>query len=176
MATVGAIYDRKTDIAHAQSPVTITDPETTVTGKAGDVDFKKHIATLSGNVHVDIEPKPDKGSSDDDSSAKSEAKQPSTMTCDAIVYNYKTKFAITNGTVVIKQEHRTVTADKGTYDVKTHIAELTGNMVATSDDGKVLKAEYAKVSVKKGDEWIDIPHPTEMLIPVNPDDNPRNTK
>jgi len=176
MTTVGAVYDRKTDIAHALSPVTMTDPDTIVTGESGDVNFKKHIATLAGQIHIDVRPKPDKDAKTDDTADDSETKQPSVLTCDAIVYNYKAKFATTTGTVVIEQKHRTVTADKGTYDLKAHIAELTGNMVATSDDGKILKADSATVSTKKGDESIDVPHPTEIVIPVSPDDNPRSTK
>ena len=176
MSTVGAIYDRKSDIAKGLSPVTITDPETTVTGDQGSVDFKHHIANLTGHIHIDVEPKPEKAADPDDTSGEGEARQPSVLTCDAVDYDYRKKFAITKGTVVIKQKHRTVTADQGTYDTVKHIADLTGHVVADSDDGQHMEADHAKISLKKGDEWIDIPHPNVYKFKVEDEDNPKTAK
>jgi len=187
MTTVGATYDRKSDIATGDSPVTIKDPQSTITGDVGSVDFKHHIATLNGHIHIDVEPKPDEPKPDknaklitapddsDTSSDDSATKQPSVMTCDAIDYNYRKKLAVTKGTVVITQKHRKVTSDEGTYNTATHIADLVGHVIADSDDGKHMEADAAEISLKKGDEWIDIPKPKVIQFDIPAEDNPKAT-
>ena len=161
----GATYDRKTDVATSSSPVTITATDTTVTGNHGSVDFSKHVAILSGNIVMKVLPKPQ------DTIKEQEAKKPTTIACDQVNYNYRTKQAQTTGAVVIKQPGRTVTAADGQYDVTLKVVTLTGNVVGKSDDGKVIKAPLAKVSVDPDDEWIDLTGPVTGQFPVADSDN-----
>ncbi|HEY3331368.1 MAG TPA: hypothetical protein VGK19_15165 [Capsulimonadaceae bacterium] len=170
MTTVGAIYDRKASSAKGLAPVTITDPESTLTGQTGTIDFKRKVVTIDGKAHLTQVPK-DAATQDEktDDDIKNAAHLPTNLDCDKIVYDYKAKKAVATGHLTITQKHRIVTADVGHYDASTKIAQLTGNVVGKSDDGKVLKAPLATVSLKKGDEWLEFP--TSVNFEFTPDDD-----
>jgi hypothetical protein len=170
METVGAIYDNTTKVAHALSPVKITDKTNTLTGNQGSVDFHSHIATIDQNVTLTALPTgpPAKNSE----SIDEQAKQPTTMTCDHMTYDYRTKLADASGNLKITQPHRIVTATTGHYDANLHIITLNGDVDARSDDGRDLKTPTARVSVAEGDEWIELPGPIQADFTLSDDDNP----
>jgi hypothetical protein len=169
MQTVGGSYDQRAGFAKSQSPITLKDPETTLTGQQGTVDFKQHVATLAGDIHLTVKPKPAAKGSD---TVDTEAHQPAVMTCDQIVYNYRTKLATSTGHFVVHQKDRTVTADKGLYDANAQLVTLDGNVHYTTTDGQSFTASEAVISVKPGDETVDVNGPIKGSIPVNDQDNP----
>jgi lipopolysaccharide assembly outer membrane protein LptD (OstA) len=154
-----------------------------MTGDHGTIDFGKKIATIEGKVRLlqyqekkDDDTKTneaDKKQSDDDNSLDAASHSPAEMTCDKIVYNYRTKQAVFTGHLVITQKSRTITADHGTYDATKKIATLGGDVVDKEKDGGVLKTDKATASLKKGDEWVDIPGPHSYDFTPSDEDNPR---
>lgn len=172
MRMIGAIWNRKTGIAVAQSPVTLTDPENTLTGVHGQVNFRTKRFTLDTSVILRQTPK-DTPPSSDSNDFNTVANEPTDMTCDRLVYNYRDKTAIATGHVVIIQKHRTVSADSGTYDSNTRIAQLEGHVVGVTDDNRLLRAPRATVSLKKGDQWIEFPNQMDFEFTPDAEDNPR---
>jgi lipopolysaccharide export system protein LptA len=163
---IGATYDQKTNIAVSSSPIKITDTDATVNGDRGTIDFSAHTAALSGHVTMLVIPKAT------DKVKEQEAKKPTTISCDRINYNYRTKKAQTSGRVVIRQPNRTVTADDGLYDVTANIADLVGDVVGKSTDGKVIRAPHAKVSMDPDNEWIQLDGPISGSFTLSDQDNP----
>jgi lipopolysaccharide export system protein LptA len=177
--TVGAVYNQKTFVAKALSPVTITDDTSVLTGKVGQVDFKQHVATVSDTVVLKITPKQTvatttggKPTADNDDSLDTASSKPTMLTCDQITYNYRTKIAQIPGHLVITQPKRTVKADSGRYDANAQVIDLDGDVVGTETDGKKIQAPHAKVSVKQGDEWMVVNGPVSAQFPVPEEDNP----
>ena len=171
MQTTGGVYDRRTKTARSESPVTLTDETSVLKGDQGTINFGTHVATLAGNIRMTVKPKSSATEPSDP-----EARQPATMTCDEIVYDYRAKIAKSPGKIEIRQTDRTVTANAGVYDANTRIADLVGDVVGRSDDGKVIHAPNAKVSVESGKEWIDVSGPISAEFPLDDADNPLPTK
>ncbi|HEX5322490.1 MAG TPA: hypothetical protein VFW40_01805 [Capsulimonadaceae bacterium] len=167
--TVGGTYDQKAAFARSQSPVTLKDPQTVLTGQQGTVDFNQHVATLAGDIHLTVKPKPaEKGA--DTLTAKSH--QPAVMTCDQIVYNYRTKKATATGHFVVHQKDRTVTAEKGLYDANAQLVTLDGDVHYSTTDGQSFTATEAVISIKPGNETVDVNGPIKGDFPSNDQDNP----
>jgi lipopolysaccharide export system protein LptA len=174
--TVGAVYDRATNTAQAGSTVHLKDSQSTLVGDHGTIDFSSHVATLDGNVVLISTPKADadkQTSASSDQTLDAQTNKPTTMDCDHMTYNYRTKLADASGNLVIKQTNRTVTADSGHYDANTQVALLSGNIDAKSDDGRDLRTATATISMKKGNEFIDLPGPISGVFSLPSEDNPR---
>lgn len=167
--TVGGTYDRRANFARSKSPVTLKDSEMTLTGDEGTVDFTRHIATLTGDIHLTVKPKPAEKSADQ---AETEAREPAVMTCDQIVYNYHTKQADATGHFVIHQKDRTVTAQSGHYDAAAELVTLNGPVHYTTPDGQSFVAPAAVVSIKPGHETVDVNGPINGDFPVNNQNSP----
>jgi hypothetical protein len=171
MQTIGAIYDHSSDIARALTPVKIVDDKNTLLGDHGSVNFQTHIATLDGNVELSATPTPTT-SAKSDNTIETQARKPTQMFCDHIVYNYRTKIADSAGHLKIVQTERTVTADTGTYDTNAQMITLDGDVDGHDTDGKHVTAPSAKVSVDPKNEYIDVKGPITYTFPVNSADNP----
>jgi lipopolysaccharide export system protein LptA len=169
MQTVGVVYDKSTNTAKALTPVTIVDEKNTVTGDHGDIDFDTHDATLDGNVHLYATPAKAANSGD---TLQTQAHKPTNLNCDHIVYNYRTKLADATGHLTVLQTDRTVTADAGHYDTKAELITLVGHVDGRDKDGKHVTAPAATVSVKEGDEYIEVKGPIEWSFDVGSQDNP----
>jgi len=177
LTTIGAVYNRKTNTAVALAPITVTDPENTITGDHGQINFRTKIVNIDTNVRLKQIPKaaPNKEPRSDADTMDTSRHEPSDLTCDKLVYNYHEKTAQIAGHVVIKQKHRTVTADTGDYDARSKVASLEGNVVGTTDDNKILKAPKANVSIREGDQWIEFPNQVNFEFTPDKQDNPRPT-
>ncbi len=172
METDGAIYDRNTNIAKALSPIKLYDSQNSLTGDHGEVNFGTHVAIITDNVVLKaIPPKTSTKQSSDN--LDTEARQPTDLTCDHISYNYRTKLADADGHLKITQTNRTITAKTGHYDANAQVAELVGDVDAKSTDGKSLKSDTMKASLKQGDEWIEIPGPIQAEFKIDDADNPK---
>lgn len=169
--TVGGTYNQKVSFARSQSPVTLKDPDMTLVGDEGTVDFNHHVATLIGDIHLTVKPKP--SDSKDTDTVDKETRQPTVMTCDQIVYNYQTKQADATGHFVIHQKNRTVTAEMGHYDANAEMATLKGPVKYATDDGQSFTTSAdAVVSLKPGHGSVDVNGPINGDFPVNNQNSP----
>ncbi len=166
MQTVGATFDRKTDIATALAPVKITDASNVMTGNTGVVNFRTHIATLDADVHLSGVP-----SRAASSEAEAELNHPTLMVCDHVEYNYRTKLADAGGHLKITQLDRTVTALKGHYDTKAQLVMLKGDVDARSADGRHMRTPTATLSIDPKNEYLELPGPVtgEFTVPADED-------
>ncbi|MCE5315306.1 MAG: hypothetical protein ABFD49_10000 [Armatimonadota bacterium] len=157
-------YDGNAKTAQSPGAVKITDPECDITGDKGFADFKKKLGTVEGSVIMRLKPKrtpeEEKARQDkDNENINAKLKEPTTITCKKLEYQYKNKIATATGGVVFKQEKRTASADKAVYDRKTEVLILTGNVKAIYEDGQTFSSpDWIKISLKKGDEWMDAPN------------------
>ncbi len=168
MRTVGVVYNQKTQIATAQSPVTINDDQNTLTGTRGTLNVGTHIATLTGDVHMSAVPAADPGKS----AVNAQANEPTNLVCNHLTYNYRTKLADADGNLKVLQKDRTVTADTGHYDVNAQLITMHGDVDGRSADGKHLHAPEAVVSVNPANEWIQVKGPITYEFTVSDQDNP----
>ena len=146
-------YVKKTNIATSPGKVTISDPECDITGDKGTADFNKKIGTLEGSVTMLVKPKADPNTDKD--SVRAKMTKPTTITCPKIEYQYKAKIATLTGGVNFKQKDRSASAQKAVYDGKQEILTLTGDVKGTDEDGQTFSAPAVKISLKKGDEWME---------------------
>jgi lipopolysaccharide export system protein LptA len=162
-ATVDMDQDQDARDARSQSPVHLYNPQDDLTGEHGFIDFTTHIATLTD--HITLIAKPSKpsgtgaGSAPNDS-AHTALKTPATVTCDEIVYNYRSKIGHIPGKVTVYQSDRTLTADSGDYDGYRKMVVLNGHVHEADKDGSVVDTPELQVGVETGNEWIYIPHTT----------------
>jgi lipopolysaccharide assembly outer membrane protein LptD (OstA) len=75
-------------------------------------------------------------------------KKLTTVTCDRVDYYYEQERAVARGSVVAKQEDKTVYADRAIYDEKNEIITLEGgNVRVETDEGDVFKCDGAIVDL-----------------------------
>ncbi|MCX8053803.1 MAG: LPS export ABC transporter periplasmic protein LptC [Armatimonadetes bacterium] len=153
-------YDRNANIAVCPSKVTIANPECDITGDKGTAYFKKRIGVIEGSVMMLVKPKPEesKGSSEEGSGESIRAKlsKPTTITCQKLEYNYRNKVASATGSVFLRQDKRSASADKLVYDEKNELITLLGNVKGVDEDGQTFSSpDKVVICVKKGAEWLE---------------------
>jgi len=152
-------WDRKAETAVFPGKVTITTPEAVATSDKGQAFFKKRLGVLEGSVNMLYTPKEEKPvDTKDKENPQTSLRKETTMTCTKLEYDYKNKIAVATGGVTIKQKERTVTADKVVFDQKQELLSLNGNVKVVDDQGQEFNAPEAKISIKKGQEWIEAPN------------------
>lgn len=154
LTTESATVDEKEQVITVPGKITITSPECDIAADRGTAYLKKRLAVLEGNVVMHLKPKVDEGVDKDSERAK--YSRPTTITCDKIEYLYKKKVASGAGNVVFKQEKRTATAQKFTYDEKSEILTVMGDVKAVDEDGQAFYApEKVVICLKKGNEYME---------------------
>jgi len=152
-------YDEESRIASSPGKLSISDPECDITGDRGSADFRKRIGVVEGNVVLLVKPKKTEQDTADSNSVKSKLKESTTITCDRLEYNYRTKVATITGNVVFKQTGRSATAQKAVYDDKKQFLTLSGNVKGIDEKGQTFAApDSVVISLKKGEEWIEAPN------------------
>lgn len=147
-------YDRKAKTVASPGKISITDPECDITGDNGNADFNKKLGVIEGNVTLLIKPKTGTTPPDKDS-IKAKLTKPTTVTCPKIEYLYKDKVATLTGPVSFKQEKRSGSAKTAVWDGKKEVLTLTGDVKGSDEDGQTFAAPVVRLSVKKGDEWME---------------------
>jgi lipopolysaccharide export system protein LptA len=117
--------------------VTVTRPGSDARGDRAKGNTKLGTATLIGNVVVH-----DSGGAPEARAAGSEYSRngPSTITCDQLTIDSKTKMYDAQGNVHFTQGSRTATAERGVLNETAHTLHLEGNVVLT-DGGSTMKAD-----------------------------------
>lgn len=151
--------DSHAQTAKSLSTVRLSDPSNDLTGDVGEIDFIRHIASLHGHVTlVTKHVMTDEGISD-----------PSTMTCDAMTYNYRTKVGSIPGALTVRQADRILLADSGVYDTSTRTITLTGNVHGHDTKGNQLSGPTATVLITPGHEEVTLQGPIHGSFPVSDD-------
>lgn len=162
-ALVNLDSDMKAQDAKSLAPVHLWNKQDDLTGTHGTIDFTTHVATLRD--HIMLIAKPDSKPSNSKESVRRQFKEPATITCDVIVYNYRKRTGHIPGEVTIRQKHRTVTADSADYDGFRKLVVLKGHVHAVQDDGMVVNAPEVQIGIEEGHEWLSIPTHVNGTIP-----------
>lgn len=98
-------------------------------------------------------------------------KYPAIVTCDQLDYLYHKKQATLTGHLNFEQKlpdlTRHMTADKAVYDADAEVITLYGNVKGDDSKGQTMSSPGpVKVSVKRGDEWVEMPSGSfHFLVP-----------
>ncbi|MDO8586268.1 MAG: LptA/OstA family protein [Armatimonadota bacterium] len=150
-------YDEESQIAKSPGPLTISDPEADISGASGVAYLKERRGLVEGAVKLVVKPK----RKDTSDGKPSEWKDPATITCDTLEYLYKVKQATAAGHLKMLQKDRTVTAEKAVFMVKQELMTLTGDVKGSDEKGQTVSAGgKVTVSLKEGDEWMEIEQAT----------------
>jgi len=166
-ALVNLDQDMKAHDAKALAPVHLWNADDDLTGTHGVIDFSTHIATIKDHITLIAKPsaKPQPAGS-----VRKQFKDPATVTCDEIVYNYRRKTGHIPGPVTIHQKDRTVTADSADYDGSRKTVDLKGHVHGLLKDGSVIDAPEVKIGIDEGHEWIFMPNAHGVFSTKQKDD------
>ncbi len=176
-----ALMDKEQNLvsAQAQGPVTITDPQDHLTGQHGSIDFTHHLAKLQDNIVLIVKPGKREAEAKEGSPRK-QFKDPATLTCQIMTYDYRRKIGRVPGPLTVVQnfqtedgpETRTLTADAGLYNGKAETIQLVGDIRVVYSDGSKLVADTRPsgkpvvIGTKEGEEYVKIPFPTTGMTPL----------
>lgn len=148
-------YNDDTKIAVSPGKLNINNPECTITGDKGTAYFRKKLGVIDGNVVMVMKPKKTDNEKTDKDSIHAKMKEETTITCPKLEYQYKNKIATASGGVHFKQAKRSANAQKAIYDQNKEILVLTGDVKGTDEYNQTFSAPEVKISLKKGDEWME---------------------
>ncbi len=154
LRTDAATYNDKAQIATSPGALQIDDAQNTITAGKGVAYYKKRLADFVGNVRLVIRPRPqDKNASE--GSLRREFKDPVTVLCESLQYNWRRKIGTATKGLTFKQKSRTLTADKAVYDGRAETLKLIGNVrgVDKEDD---IRAATVLIGLKEGAEFLEI--------------------
>jgi hypothetical protein len=167
--------------ADAPGPVHLYDPQDDLTGMHGTIDFTSHLAKLEGNVILHVTP----GKREADApegSPRRQFKDPATLTCAVMTYDYKRRVGKIPGPLMVRQIiqrkegplTRTLTADAGLYSGRAQTVLLVGSVKGQDSDGNVINADTRAsgkpivIGIKEGAEYLSVPFKTTGTFKVKP--------
>ncbi len=176
-----ALLDKDQHLLSATSagPVHIFNPQDDLTGLHGTVDFTRHLARLQDGVVLVVKPGP-KDSGAAAASPRRQFKDPATLTCQAMTYDYRRKIGRVPGPLTVRQviqtkdgpQTRTLTADAGLYNGQSQTIQLVGTIHGEYSDGSLisgdtrLQGKPVVIGIKEGSEYLSVPFPTTGHFPV----------
>jgi len=179
-----ALLDKDQNLvsAKAQGPVHLYDTQDDLTGQHGSVDFTRHLATLRDSIVLVV--KPGKREANVGSgSLRKQFKDPATLTCQMMTYDYRFKIGRIPGPLTVTQviqtkedglQTRTLTADAGLYNGKAETIQLVGDIKITNSDGSKVQGDTRQLGkpvslyIKEGSEALSVPFKTIGVFPVKP--------
>ena len=154
LRTDAATFNEKTQVAVAPGALQIDDALNTITASKGIAYYKKRRADLTGDVRIVARPRKEDANAPA-GTLRGEFREPVTITCDQVQYNWRRRFAVATGNLTFKQKDRTVTADRVEYDARNEIARLIGN-VRGVDRGREIRGDEAIIGLKAGSEYLQL--------------------
>ena len=167
-----ALHDKDGDLlsADAPGPVHLYDPQDDLTGQHGTIDFTNHLAKLSGDVVLRVTPGKREADSAD-GSPRRQFKDPATLTCALMTYDYRRKVGKIPGPLTVRQiiqrpdgpVTRTLTADAGLYSGRAQTILLVGTVKGEDSNGNVTNADTRAsgkpvvIGIKEGAEYLIVP-------------------
>lgn len=169
--------------AQAKGAVHISDPQDDLTGLHGKIDFTRHLATLSDSIILVVKPGKREAQATPGSPRK-QFKDPATLTCEAMTWDYRRKIGRVPGALRVVQviqtkegtETRTLTADAGLYNGNAETIQLVGTVRVQTSAGDVFVADTRPsgipvvIGTKEGAEFLSIKFPSGGILAVRPDD------
>ena len=179
-----ALLDKDQNLvsAKAQGPVHLYDTQDDLTGQHGSVDFTRHLATLRDSIVLVVKPGKREANAGG-SSLRKQFKDPATLTCQMMTYDYRFKIGHIPGPLTVTQviqtkedgvQTRTLTADAGLYNGKAETIQLVGDIKITNSDGSKVQGDTRQLGkpvslyIKEGSEALSVPFKTIGVFPVKP--------
>jgi len=184
------LFDKDNNVisAKAQGPVHLYDTQDDLTGQHGSVDFTKHLATLRDSIVLVVKPGKREASADG-ASLRRQFKDPATLTCQMMTYDYRFKVGKIPGPLTVTQvvqtkedglQTRILTADAGLYNGKAETIQLVGDIKITNSDGSKVQGDTRQLGlpvslyIKEGSESLSVPFKTTGVFPVKPQAKGKN--
>jgi lipopolysaccharide assembly outer membrane protein LptD (OstA) len=176
MRTALAQYNTKTSVAVSPGQVQINDERNTLIGNNGKAFYKTRDAVIQGAVRIVVRPKPGSASAPE-GSVRREFKDPVTIFCDRVDYNWRTQIAIATGHLTLKQNTsagvtRTATARTLKYFTKEERLVLEGDVDAVDSKGQKLKGPLAVAIIREGYEQFRMEKGAIADFEVEDEDEP----
>jgi lipopolysaccharide export system protein LptA len=149
-------YNEKENTAVVTGHITVDNPRNHAEGDTAAVDFDLKTIRLRGANGVKLVALPARPGESDDS-LRGRVKEPVTLTCPEIIYNYKTKRADIPGPVKLVRKGQVLTGDTGVYIGAEEMVTLTGNVHGTDEKNQTFTAPSVKASLAKDAEWLEAP-------------------
>ncbi len=187
-------FNETSQIGTSPGALRLDDEQNTLTGNKGVAFYKTRDAKITGNVRIVIRPRPSDAQKGRQGSARRNFKDPITITCGRVDYNWRTRRGVCTENLVLQQLDRTVTCERMLFDGRTEVVTLEGNVYAVDSKGQngrglsavlVLKEGSERFTMNKGvsgkilveddDETpppADTPPAEQFVPPVPPDDAP----
>lgn len=145
LSTQTATYNGETQIATSPARLRLDDEQNTLLANKGVAYYSTRDADFTGNVVITARPKQSRdGANAAKGSLRRNFKDPVTITCGKVRYNWRTKKAVLTGDLVIKQKDRVITADRGLYDGVAETVTLVGNIKSRRPTGEKFDVAGAK--------------------------------
>ncbi len=176
-----ALLDKDQHLLSATSagPVHIFNPQNDLTGLHGSIDFTRHLARLQDDIVLVVKPGPKDGGAAD-GSPRRQFKDPATLTCQGMTYDYRRKIGRVPGPLTVRQviqtkdgpETRTLTADAGLYNGQAQTIQMVGTVHVEYSDGATwsgdtrIQGKPVVIGIKEGSEYLDVPFPTTGQFPL----------
>ena len=159
------VYDRKR-YALATGALRLEDPRIDIDGKQLEIWYGENQkrARLQNSVRMRVKPRESQPTPEGE--AESEVEQakryPIDATCDDLEYFYRRKVAYLRGNIKAVQQlpegrTRTLYADEAEYDQNKETLTLKGTVILDEPDRLRLETELAVVSLKEGEETVELP-------------------
>lgn len=135
----------ETGILTAQGHLKFVDPENELTGEALTVYTKEKRAEIRGQVR--LVHTPEEEAPEDASDLEKARYEPTTMTCDRLVYFYRRgqRRAEATGNLHFTQKERTATARMLIFYQDARVIDLRGEVRAETQKGERLKADLVRI-------------------------------
>lgn len=159
------VYDRKR-YALATGALRLEDPRIDIDGKQLEIWYGENQkrARLQNTVRMRIKPRETQPPPEGEEPGEiDQAKRfPVDATCDDLEYFYRRKVAYLRGNIKAVQQlpegrTRTLYADEAEYDQNAETLTLKGKVVLDEPDRLRLETELAVVSLKEGEETVELP-------------------
>ncbi|MBC8142304.1 MAG: LPS export ABC transporter periplasmic protein LptC [Armatimonadetes bacterium] len=145
LSTQTATYNSETQIATSPTRLRLDDPQNTLLADKGVAYYSTRDADFTGNVVINARPKQSgSGTNAPKGSLRRNFKDPVTITCTKVRYNWRTKIAVLTGNLTIKQKDRVITGDRGLYDGIAETVTLVGNIKSRRPTGEKFDVAGAK--------------------------------
>lgn len=156
LRTDTATYNQRTQIATSPGKVQIDDAQNTIVGNQGVAYYRSRVADITGGVRIVARPRPQDRAAPE-GSLRRDFKDPVTITCDRVRYNWRTRIATASGNLTFRQQGgRTLTADQAVYDGRAERVTLTRNVRGVDAKGSVILANSAIVTLREGEETVTV--------------------
>jgi len=178
LRTALAQYNVKTDVAVSPGKVQIDDDRNTLIANTGTAYYRTRAALLQGTVTITVRPTASSTTAPQ-GSARREFRDPVTIYCDRVDYDWRTRVAVATGHLMLKQVTsqgvtRTVTAKRLTYEANAERVTLNDDVHSVDSKGQKADGSIAIAVIKDGAEEFRMGTPEKkgahILIQVEDED------